>query len=173
MKRAWILLLAIVLVLGLAGCKSAEEKVAEKITESLLSDSDAKVDIEDGGDSITIETDEGETTISGGGDELPDDFPRDFPIDDDYENTGSSSVTGPDATAFYVNLETDDDFDKVYEWYKGELEDEGWEITTDMLISDEEDSALVSATKDDMDVTMSINETSDGCEIGIMLNVPK
>jgi hypothetical protein len=58
----------------------------------------------------------------------------------------------------------------VYEWYKGEVVDEGWTITSDILMSGDEESAQIAIEKDDMDAIVSMVEGEPN-SIGIILTV--
>ena len=169
MKRAWILVLAIVLVLGLAGCKSAEDKAVEKLTEGLLSDKDVDVDID--GDEVTIETEDGDITIASDEGKLPDGFPRDFPVYDDMKIGSTSRMGNEETVSYYVEAESRDDFDEVYEWYKAELEDEGWEITTDLLTTDGNSDTVLLVKKGDDSASVTITEVDSGVDVGIIVNV--
>jgi len=169
MKRAWILVLAIVLVLGVAGCKSAEEKTAEELTERLLSDKDVDVDID--GDEVTIETEDGDISIESDEGKLPDGFPRDFPVYDDLKIGSTSRMGNEETVSYYVEAESRDDFDEVYEWYKAELEDEGWEITTDLLTTDGNSDTVLLVKKGDDSASVTITEVDSGVDVGIIVNV--
>jgi hypothetical protein len=171
MKRWLVLALALLLVLGVTGCKKAEDEIAEKVAEDILSDGDAKVDIEDGGDSITIETGDGETTILGGGDKLPDGFPRDFPIDDDAKVGTSSTIAANGKVTYYITLVSRGEVNDLYDWYKSEFQSEGWEITSDFKMTlDDGDTAMLAVKKGDREGTLSLDPADGGgSDVGVTL----
>ena len=86
MKKILFVLLIALLVIGLIACgKSIGEKAAENMIEEMMENEgvDVDVDVDDGGDTVTIETEEGGMTIEGdeGGmpwpsDKLPAGFPQ-------------------------------------------------------------------------------------------------
>ena len=86
MKKILFVLLIALLVIGLIACANAREKAVENMIEEIIEKEgggDVDIDIDEGGDSIKIETEEGEMTIEGdeGGmpwpsDKLPAGFPK-------------------------------------------------------------------------------------------------
>lgn len=73
----------------LAGCSSATEQVAETATGAdidisgdsmTMSDDQGTVTVEDGGDTITYEGEDGTSMVAGSGAELPPTFPADVPV---------------------------------------------------------------------------------------------
>jgi len=69
MKKVLIMALVVLLAAGMAACapQAAAEKQAEQIIEG-MTDGNVDVDISDGGETISINTEDGEMTISGDGD---------------------------------------------------------------------------------------------------------
>lgn len=163
--------LVLLLVAGLTGCKSLSEKIGEEAAEEIAGGAIGG-DVEVSGDSVTIETDEGQTTIEGGSESLPDGFPADFPIPDDAVVGTSSSVTSEDDVNYYVNLTIDGTVDDAYAWYKAELLDAGWEIKGDVRVSEgSSDSALLSVEKGRTEATVNLLGGGGGLDIGIVLVV--
>ncbi|MBT3320044.1 MAG: hypothetical protein HN389_09815 [Clostridia bacterium] len=86
MKKILFVLLIALLVMGLIACANAREKAAENLIEEMIEKESGEkidIDIDDGGDSITMETEEGEMTIEGDedgmawpSDKLPAGFPK-------------------------------------------------------------------------------------------------
>jgi hypothetical protein len=171
LKRLLIGASIVALVFAVAGCSAVEDKIAEEVSEEIaggLVGGDVEID----DDSVTMDTGDGEVTIEGGGDDLPSDFPSDFPMYGDADLDSTSKVADPNGTVFYVNLVSGDDAIDVYEWYKGEFEDEGWTIVGDMSMTDDSGTtAIVSANKDDMEGSVTVGTTDSGSEIGVILNV--
>lgn len=171
LKRLLIGASIVALVFAVAGCSAVEDKIAEEVSEEIaggLVGGDVEID----DDSVTMDTGDGEVTIEGGGDDLPSDFPSDFPMYGDADLDSTSKVADSNGTVFYVNLVSGDDAIDVYEWYKGEFEDEGWTIVGDMNMTDDSGTtAIVSANKDDMEGSVTVGTTDSGSEIGVILNV--
>lgn len=171
MKRVLIGVLVLTLALGLVGCKSIEDKIGEEVGEQIVGAATGS-DVEVEGDNVTIETDEGAVTVGGSDTELPDGFPEDFPLYDDYELDGASSMTGGGSATYYVNMYTNDSPDEVYEWYKTELADKGWNISGDSKYSDSSGtSAMITADKGDMEATITITTEAPRAFFGVILVV--
>lgn len=169
MKRAFVGVLAMLLVLGLSGCGSISEKIGEKVGEEIAgSVVGGEVDVK--GDDVTITTEEGDVSITGDTGEIPEGFPDDVPIYDDSEVDSATSMTSDGTTTFYVNLTMEDDVATVYEWYKAEVVDKGWTITSDVLMSGDGDSGQLVIEKDDMEAIISMVEGEPN-SIGIILTI--
>lgn len=169
MKRTVLGLLVAALALTVAGCSAVEDKIGEEIGEEIaggIVGGDVEVD----GDSVTISGEDGDVTIAGGAEEVPEEFPDDFPLYDDADLESASSIAGGDGASFYLNLVSKDDAQTIYEWYKTEFEDEGWEIVSDMNTSSGDGrTAIISVNKRDVDGTVTIGSTDDGSDIGVIV----
>jgi len=169
MKRVLVGIVVIALALGLVGCQSIEDKIGEEIGEGIVgaaTGSDVEVDDE----SVTIETEDGEVTIANDTGELPDGFPSDFPMYDDYALDGASSVSGGGSTTYYINMTSEDEVTEIYDWYKAEFSGDGWTITGDMLYTDSgSSSGMVTAEKGDMEATVSMTSETEGTTFGVIL----
>jgi hypothetical protein len=161
--------LILALALGLVGCQSIDEKIGEEVGEEIAGGI-VGADVEVDGEDVTIETDDGAVSISGDTRELPEDFPEDMPIYDDSEVDSATSMSSGGSTTYYVNLTTEDDITTVYEWYKAEVADEGWTITSDLLMTTESDMAQLAVEKDDMEAVISMSEDEPNV-LGIILTV--
>ena len=172
MKRVLVGIVVIALALGLVGCKSIEDKIGEEIGEELVGAATGS-DVEVDGDSVTIETEEGDVTIANDTGELPDGFPDDFPLYDDYALDGASSVSGGGTTTYYVNMTSDDEVEDIYDWYKAEFGDGGWELSGDVIYSDSSSSSgMLTAKQGKMEATVSMtSETDGGTTFGVILVV--
>jgi hypothetical protein len=163
-------LLAVMLVLGLAGCKSASEKIGEEIGEAVVGGA-VGADVEVDEDRVTIETDDGVATIAGGEGMLVAEFPDDFPLYKDADIETSTYFGASDGRdQVYVLLSTGDPVGDVYDWYKSELGQAGWEITQDAkMTTGDGEMAQLAAESDDREAALMIN--SDGGETQIVVNV--
>lgn len=169
MKRVFVVVLAILLVLGLSGCGSISEKIGEKVGEEIAG-SVVGGDVEVDGDDVTIKTEEGDVSITGDTGEIPENFPEDVPIYDDSTVDSATSMASGDTTTFYVNLTMEDDVSTVYEWYKAEVADKGWTITSDVLMSGDGESGQLVIEKEDMEAIISMVEGEPN-SIGIILTI--
>jgi len=121
-----IIIVVVVVIVGVLGVGSFAasrfftEKTAEKAIEQAAG---SKVDISDGGDKVTIETDEGKATI--GKNEVPDSFPSDIAVYSGAEITATSET----ATGTMISLITSDSVAKVFDFYKSDLASNGWAQT--------------------------------------------
>lgn len=154
MRRVAIVVLG---VLVLAACGSATEELTEQLIESETGaevefDGDSMViESEDGEGSLTIEDDGDGVTISGSGDdgedvtiemggaEVPEDFP--MPIFDPSEVTIVSTFAVGDESSFSVTLEIDPgDAEEALAFYLDWFEAEGMEVMSSesMVIAESE-----------------------------------
>jgi len=154
----------VVLVVGLlgTGCrkkeKTAEDEAASRIASravSLASGKDVKVDVE--GETVTFTDAEGEVTVRGGkGTELPANFPKDVPVYKGAEILQTSSHAGTD---FSIAFQTRDAVDKVADFYKNEMESEGWESEQALTMPNR---AILAYKKGNRMVTLMIAADEDG-----------
>ncbi len=128
--RYFIILAAIILIFGCG--EKGGEKVAEKVMEKAIESNTggkATVDMEE--NSLRIQTDEGEMTMTAGDSaKLPADFPKDIFL---YKGADlNTAVELP--TGFNLMLQTKDDSTKVSEAYLDEMRAMGWskEMSMDM-----------------------------------------
>ncbi|MDO8880521.1 MAG: hypothetical protein Q7W44_06965 [Coriobacteriia bacterium] len=163
-RRLLIGSFVIVLALGLVGCKSVSEKIGEEIAGGVVG-----ADVEVDEDRVTIETDEGETTIAGGEAVLVQEFPDDFPLYDAKVET-STMFSESGREHIYVLLSTGDTVNDVYDWYRSKLEPAGWTLKDDVKMNtgDGELAQLV-AESGDREVALMISAGDDGTEIVINL----
>lgn len=171
MKKLLIGIIVIALALGLVGCKSIEEKIGEEVGEQIVGAATGS-DVEVTDDSVTIETEDGDMTISNDTGEIPEGFPKDFPLYDGYELDGASSVSSGGSTTYYVNMTSEDSVEDVYNWYKGQFTDDGWEISGDVLYNDSNGSSgMLTAKKGDMEATVTVTVEGGGTYFGVILVV--
>lgn len=167
MRRVLIGALVIVLALGLAGCESIGEEVGEEIAGGVVG-----ADVEVDGDTVTIETEDGAVTVEGDTGRIPEDFPADFPIYDDAEVDSTSNITSDGDITYYLGLTSSDGVGEIYDWYKAEFADEGWELKSDVKLSGADgDSAMIGVEKGRMEGTLTLTAADGGTEIGIILLV--
>ena len=119
--------LALSLVFMSTACSRCTETVTKKAVEKTTG---VSVDEDEG--SVKIKTDEGEAEIESGKNELPDDFPDDFPIYKGAKVASSTKMSVDEGTSFHVSLEVKGSVDTVADYYKEELVDAGYTISSTM-----------------------------------------
>ncbi len=161
-------LLVAALALAVTGCSAVEDKIGEEVAEGIIG-SATGTDVEMDDDSVTISGDDGDVTVSGGT-EVPKEFPDDFPLHDTAELDSVSSIESGDEASFFLSMTSSESADDMYEWYKSELDDEGWEIVSDMKTTgDGGTTAIISAKKDNLDGSVTIDATDAGSDIGVIV----
>lgn len=171
MKRLLVGIAVIVLAFGVVGCSAISDKIGEEVGEEIVGGA-LGGDVEVDGDSVTIETEDGATTVTGDTGEIPDGFPDDFPLPDNYKIDATSSIEGSNEVQYYINLVSEDSVSDIYDWYKGEFTGGGWSLTTDVhMASGGDDTAMLVGEKGDMVGTVTLASSADGSEIGIIVVV--
>lgn len=128
------------------------------------------VDVDTGNGSVTVKTEEGEATASYGNDaQLPEGYPSDLPI---YEPSNIVYAIKTDGKNFSVTAKTDDDPQKVRDYYKSELPNQGWELEREYSYTQ---GSSATYNKGDRSVTVSVTTpeytTTEGrTTINITLN---
>lgn len=160
MRKLFFAALALTMAVSLSGCSltdklmnKAGEKIGEKIVEKATN---SEVDVTN--NQVTVNTNEGSTTW-GENLSLPDDFPTDVPI---YSGANiATSTTDTSSNAFYITMISSDDFKTISDYYKAEIENQGW--TTENASSYNSESGKSTtyiATKDNRDLTVGLYETT-------------
>lgn len=168
-KKVLIVAMAVLLALGVVGCKAASEEVAEKIAGDVIGG-----DVEVDGDEVTIETDDGAVSISGEEGTLPDDFPSDFPIYPQAKVSSASRMAGGADVSFYIGWTSADDPLDVYDWYAEQCAAAGWAITSDMKFTDAGTAGgLLTMNKDAAQAQLAVNAADAGAEVSLILTMPK
>lgn len=153
--------LVVLVALGV-GATVAMKFVAKKAGVSLLQtaiekQTGVKTDISDleKGKMTFTDNKTGQTVDIGSG-EIPDSFPKDFPVYPGAKITGSlSGGQASQGNGYWLTLTTKDSVSAVTEFYKSELKDKGWEIqstlnvggATTYTVAKEKTSGSVSVSK--------------------------
>jgi len=157
-----LVVIAVLILLGGVGY-FLQQKSAEKTAEKVIEDATGgKVDISEGGNKVTIETDEGKLTV--GQNQIPDNFPSDVPV-----YTGAEVITSSESgDNFTLALKSTDTVSKVSDYYNGEVKSNGWTIANSSNIAG---STSITATKDGRQLNIVITKDTEGqTAIAIVIN---
>ena len=170
-NRLPIIVLIFALIVGLTGCQSASDKVGEEIGEAIVGGAIGG-DVEVDGGSVTIETEDGDVTMSGGEGSLVEGFPGDFPIYDGVTIDSSTKFAGDGQSQYYAMMLTSDEVSEVSDWYKSELASEGWSIESDTTMSTGDgDMTALMVKKGNSEASLSISNTGGETEIVVTVIV--
>lgn len=118
--RTLVVMVALLAVVGVAGCGAVAEKAVEQATG---------VDVDQDKDSVTVTTDDGDATISSGG-KLPAGFPSDVPVYSPSEVQTSMTFEDPTGTRHTATLTTSDSVSDVMTWYADEFGQGGYKTVS-------------------------------------------
>lgn len=147
-------------ILGGVGRKVSEKAVEEAIERA--ADGKAQVDISSEQERVTIETEEGAITI--GTDELPENFPSNFPT---YPGAKVSS-TASSQEQVTVAFTTSDSVEKVGAFYLDKLASSDWEIKETATLAN---SVVFGVEKAESGGAVIINSSEEGTVITISLEL--
>jgi hypothetical protein len=160
----YAVMMALVAAVAMTGCgKKTSETLAEKIIERQMAKEGVKgkVDLSDG--KVTMETKEGTSTFSSGGNaKVPDTFPKDVQVYAGAKVMASMSVP----KGQHLILESGDSIEKIITFYKGQMTGGGWK--EEMSMNQGESSMLVYKKEQR---TVSIVVASSGKTSQIQLTV--
>ncbi len=132
------------------GCSAIADKAGEKVVEKgveAAGGSDVDIDT-DGDGSVSIDSDEGSLKIGSG--ELPDGFPDEVPLPDDFKIEGSMSMGTNDRDSFTVQMSSPDaDVEKTHDDLKSRIEASGFEIMSTNSMGDGENMMRSFTIKND------------------------
>lgn len=128
---------AIAIVIALVG-RSAYRAFLSKTTGGV-------VDIDKEGEKVTVKSEKAEFSFEEGG-ELPENFPKDFPIYPEAKLTSSWTASGEETEGLSLVWETNDSTDKVAAYYREKLAESGWKSS---FTSEAEDSTTLMFEKGD------------------------
>ncbi|MDH4139317.1 MAG: hypothetical protein OEV43_01975 [Coriobacteriia bacterium] len=153
----------VTLVFGMTACQRAEEKVAEEVAEKAMEDATGS-DVELDENKVTITGEDGESVeISGSEAELAEGFPSDVPVYEDGTIESSGKIAAGGVENYTVSVVTNDSVNDVFEWYKSEFDDKGWNMTSEFSAGTSEgDSAMLSFEKSGRIATLAISQEPGG-----------
>jgi hypothetical protein len=127
MSRWWLAGALVVVGFSLA-CSGAEDAVEKKATEEAVSAATGgQVQVNDGGNTVTVKNADGSAAVVGDGAAVPDGFPKGM-VYTGAKVTAALTTPGssPDQTAYMVTLETSDKPDAVKKFYQDTLKSGGY-----------------------------------------------
>lgn len=163
-----IVIIVVLAILGVGGYflqQKLAEKTGEKAVETALeaaSGGKADVDVSKGGEKVSIKTDEGSLTIGGGS--VPKNWPSDITVYKGSKVTGSAETD----EGLSLMLETSDSVEKVYNFYKSDLPNKGWNIITDATYGG---SSMLQGEKSGKAVMLSVSKNQDNSKTLIAISV--
>ncbi len=113
------------------GCGSSDDvadKVSEKIAES-SSGEDVDVDIDSDSGDVSIESADG-TKLQMGTADLPEDWPAEIPLPDDYELNQAMSMNNSNSPGFSIGGTLSTDSTEVFDEVTAAFVDAGWTETS-------------------------------------------
>ncbi len=175
MKKLYFLFIAL-LFIGLSSCSSGktDEEKAQDMAEGILKqmtgeDVDIKTEKNEDGETVnmTIKTGDGELTVSGNQENLPDDFPDIYLVEGEKSNI-SVMVSGVSKVVTFKIIS-----DKEPSVAKEEIE-KNMESWTNSMNMSTPDGSMLSFDKEDVgSVTITIGKSDDKSEIAYMVNYKK
>ncbi len=160
--------LATLVIFLFTGCSYFVRKAGEKAAEKAIErESGGEADVDVGEGKVKIKTEEGEAEIEVGETQLPDDFPKEFPI---YENAKVSAVYRSEAggqVRFNVTFELSDSWQDAKDFYKEELPKSGYTIAAS---SETQDGAMLYLKKGGEDAGLiAFGEAEDNDNLTVTL----
>lgn len=159
MKKILIVLLIALMVMGIVSCGKAREKAAENMIENMIeaeAGEEVDIDVDDGGGSITISSDEGDISIQGDASGMP--WPSDKLPGNVPEVKGVKVVSimdvGTGVAIIFENCNV-----SIAEDYIKQIESNGWEI---MMNMDSEGFHMITATNSQNEMLSFAWEEEDG-----------
>ena len=175
MKTLHLISALAIFALFTTSCGNNEEKTSEKIAEKMIENATGnKVDInvDKNGDkgSITIKDDNGEkVTISGNGNEIPDNFPSDIYLPEgEIESTGTINSDEGDIITVVFNVK--EKTDKAAEKISKEMKANGWKSEMNMTTGE---GGMQMYSKGDNSVTVTIGKDNNQTQISYMATISK
>ena len=109
-----------------------------------------------GQSAVTITGNNGEKmTINSEGTKLPDDYPKDVPVASGAKIVMSTSVDNKTTKGSHLVLESTDSLDKITEFYKKGLADNGWKISATFA---QPQMTIITAAKDNRELSLSVQQ---------------
>jgi hypothetical protein len=112
-----------------------------------------------GQSAVTITGNNGEKmTINSEGTKLPDDYPKDVPVASGAKIVMATSVDNKTTKGSHLVLESTDSLDKITDFYKKGLADNGWKVNATLT---QPQMTIITAAKDNRELSLSVQQ-ADG-----------
>lgn len=156
------LLVLSIAALCVAGCgKSPGERLAEAAIEASTGQ---KVDVDEDGGKVSLKTDKGEMTISGGdAATLPASFPKDVYLPEDYTVASTMELPG----AMVVSLETRGSVSALAADASKRMQAQGWKQV--MAMQSDADNRMLSYQKEQRSASVTFSREDDKVTVGLQL----
>ncbi len=175
MKKIIIIIVSIfvivLLALAVSGCRAIGQRSAQKLAETVIERAAAaqgenvSVDLSSG--EIKIESDDGEISI--GGTSLPEGWPREVPVPNNYDIITSWKSTVDGKSVFSISGNYNGSLAEAVSWYKSQLSS-GWNIENEFEgTSDGSKSNTITASSDSYTIALFGTESND--EVLLVINV--
>lgn len=172
MRRSWrglVACLAVAGLLGAAGCAMAAEEISEQAAEQAVeagASGEVDVDVDVDGDSGTMKIEGSDGSLNVGNDELPESFPDDLPLPEDF--TVQMSLESPDNIT--VNVTTTDDFESLRDRLTSEFAEAGYVV--DNKVNSEMGGVrgrMLAGVKGERKVSIHITEAESQTTVGYLI----
>ena len=134
MRKRSVRWVALVLALGVTAC-SPGATAERMLEEAIEAETGGEIDLDVDSGTVTIRGKDGEAITFAGDEgriELPDDFPSTIPVYPDAQAIQYTNMGNVMRAGFLVDEAATD----VRNWYVEQLEDQGWEIQTNVATPD-------------------------------------
>jgi hypothetical protein len=125
-----------------------------------------KVDTSKGKEGLSITDQKTGAKVNLGAQEIPQDFPKDFPIYPGSKPTGSLSGGNKKEQGFWMMLTTSDDYSKVEAYYTNALQKSGWSTEETIRIGN---SVTWKVGKDAYEGSVMVSQEKADKETGILI----
>jgi hypothetical protein len=156
----------IAVLMGCGSREAAQEAAVEKAVEQSAKADGQDVDVDIDGDSMTIKSDGGKSTVSvGEGTTIPSDFPSDVPTYPDAKVLGSFGNT--EQKAHSLQLSTTDPLDKVQKYLQEQAVAKGWSEDSVMNTQGGTPMAMLMYKKENRILSYTVSAEGTGANIAL------
>lgn len=160
-------LLVIGIAAGIIWIKFRGAIVSKFLSLFLSKTAGQDVKVDNDGKKITFDGTGGQFSYSAEGN-LPDGFPKDFPIYTGAKLTSSWTTNGESGKGISVVWETTDSADKVQAFYKDKLPQSGWKIDNEFA---QESMQTISFEKDNVSGFIGLTESNQKLTISVTFGI--
>lgn len=177
-RRAAASAASLVLALGALGaCSSIEDRITERVAEEVIGHAagdGTKVDIDTNEETVTITSDDGETTMSSS-QRLPDAWPASMPLPANHVVVSATEMTDGESSTISLVLQAEGTFEDVVAEIEAALEASPWEPNGDLLKSTlgDVENWLQNLALDDSTGMIAVRGTPDEVTVMAHVETPK